>query len=412
MATDQAAAKKTLQALAKREDLGNKACVDCGNPNPQWASISFAVLLCLQCAGTHRGFGVHISFVRSITMDTWTEDQLKRMGAGGNKPFKDFMAAYGPQGGYAPGASPHETYHCWAATEYKAKLDADLAGKPFTPSAPPAGANTPTSAGLRKSRASSGRTGSPAFGRTVSPAPGSTSPNAPGTPTPGGSGNESYFARLGAANASRSADLPPSQGGRYTGFGSTPSPESNPSHPAFGLSSRAAPSLQDLQQDPVGALGKGWSLFSAAVSAAAGTGLAVAGQGLAAVQDPAFQGRVKGYVNSAGEYVTTAGSAANDWSRTQFGVDVGGAVRERLGGAGGGGYGSGYSSLGGGPNRTSGWEHEESSALYRDEDDELFTEYKRAQAAANAAPPAATTSAAAAKPAPKKDEWDDDWKDF
>ena len=27
MATDQAAAKKTLQALAKREDLGNKACV-------------------------------------------------------------------------------------------------------------------------------------------------------------------------------------------------------------------------------------------------------------------------------------------------------------------------------------------------------------------------------------------------
>ena len=42
--------------------------------------------------------------------------------AGGNKPFKDFMAAYGPQGGYAPGASPHETYHCWAATEYKAKV--------------------------------------------------------------------------------------------------------------------------------------------------------------------------------------------------------------------------------------------------------------------------------------------------
>ena len=66
MATDQAAAKKTLQALAKREDLGNKACVDCGNPNPQWASISFAVLLCLQCAGTHRGFGVHIRCVVDV----------------------------------------------------------------------------------------------------------------------------------------------------------------------------------------------------------------------------------------------------------------------------------------------------------------------------------------------------------
>jgi hypothetical protein len=25
------------------------------------------------------GFGVHISFVRSITMDKWSEDQLKKM---------------------------------------------------------------------------------------------------------------------------------------------------------------------------------------------------------------------------------------------------------------------------------------------------------------------------------------------
>lgn len=73
------------------------ACVDCGAPRPQWASISFGILICLQCAGTHRGFGVHIrytcssvslkailhpfsaSFVRSISMDTWQEDQLRRM---------------------------------------------------------------------------------------------------------------------------------------------------------------------------------------------------------------------------------------------------------------------------------------------------------------------------------------------
>lgn len=35
---DQVAAKKVLQELIKREDLKNKTCVDCGNPNPQWAS--------------------------------------------------------------------------------------------------------------------------------------------------------------------------------------------------------------------------------------------------------------------------------------------------------------------------------------------------------------------------------------
>ncbi|KAF9481855.1 Arf GTPase activating protein [Pholiota conissans] len=57
---DQVAAKKILSELSKREDLKNKVCADCSNPNPQWASLSFAIFICLQCAGTHRGFGVHI----------------------------------------------------------------------------------------------------------------------------------------------------------------------------------------------------------------------------------------------------------------------------------------------------------------------------------------------------------------
>lgn len=33
--------------------------------------------------------------------------------------------------------------------------------------------------------------------------------------------NETYFEKMGAENANRPEDLPPSQGGRYTGFGST-----------------------------------------------------------------------------------------------------------------------------------------------------------------------------------------------
>lgn len=39
---DQNLARRTLQELIKREDLKNKSCVDCGNPNPQWASLRFA----------------------------------------------------------------------------------------------------------------------------------------------------------------------------------------------------------------------------------------------------------------------------------------------------------------------------------------------------------------------------------
>lgn len=35
---DQLAAKNILHQLIKRDDLDNKSCADCGNPNPQWAS--------------------------------------------------------------------------------------------------------------------------------------------------------------------------------------------------------------------------------------------------------------------------------------------------------------------------------------------------------------------------------------
>ena len=38
----------------------------------------------MQCSGIHRGLGVHISQVRSTTLDTWQPDQVLRMGQVGN----------------------------------------------------------------------------------------------------------------------------------------------------------------------------------------------------------------------------------------------------------------------------------------------------------------------------------------
>jgi ADP-ribosylation factor GTPase-activating protein 1 len=39
----------------------------------------------------HRGLGVHISFVRSITMDAFKAMEIERMRLGGNKPWRDFF---------------------------------------------------------------------------------------------------------------------------------------------------------------------------------------------------------------------------------------------------------------------------------------------------------------------------------
>eukprot|EP00798_Chlamydomonas_sp_ICE-L_P004183 gene4184-14283_t len=47
-------------------------------------SIPYGTFLCLTCAGHHRSLGVHISFVRSTNLDSWTQDQLKMMALGGN----------------------------------------------------------------------------------------------------------------------------------------------------------------------------------------------------------------------------------------------------------------------------------------------------------------------------------------
>ncbi|KAF4394754.1 hypothetical protein F8388_015660 [Cannabis sativa] len=40
---------------------GNDLCAECSAPEPDWASLNLGVLLCIECSGVHRNFGVHIS---------------------------------------------------------------------------------------------------------------------------------------------------------------------------------------------------------------------------------------------------------------------------------------------------------------------------------------------------------------
>ncbi|XP_069042764.1 arf-GAP with coiled-coil, ANK repeat and PH domain-containing protein 1 isoform X3 [Lepisosteus oculatus] len=63
---------------------GNGQCCDCGEPNPDWASINLGITLCITCSGIHRSLGVHFSKVRSLTLDSWEPELMKLMCELGN----------------------------------------------------------------------------------------------------------------------------------------------------------------------------------------------------------------------------------------------------------------------------------------------------------------------------------------
>lgn len=66
-----------LQQLLKYP--GNLKCADCKlQLHPRWASWSLGVLICIRCAGIHRSLGTHISKVKSIDLDSWSNDNLQQ----------------------------------------------------------------------------------------------------------------------------------------------------------------------------------------------------------------------------------------------------------------------------------------------------------------------------------------------
>ena len=236
--------RRKLLNLQKQGE--NKKCFDCGAPNPQWASPKFGMFICLECAGVHRGLGVHISFVRSITMDQFKPEETLRMEKGGNEKLRSYFTEHGLD----LSLPAKQKYDNYVAEDYKEMLTCLVEGKEFVEK-DHSGETLPSANSAPQAQNSSS---------SVQQEPIQSRRNGPLSQDQKQK-NESYFAQLGSANAARSEDLPPSQGGKYGGFGNTPQPKQ-----AQNGGSLSSFTIDNLQSDPIGTFTKGWGLFSSAVT--------------------------------------------------------------------------------------------------------------------------------------------------
>lgn len=102
----------------------NTKCFDCSSERPQMASVNNGIFICINCAAIHGGYGEKNSKVKSVTLDPWSELEVKMMQLGGNRKLVDFFETYGLNE-----ESSEERLSSEAAAYYRRQLVAQAQGQ-------------------------------------------------------------------------------------------------------------------------------------------------------------------------------------------------------------------------------------------------------------------------------------------